>query len=783
MKITDGIVHVPVRELIELVLRSGSITASFVSRARAVEGTRAHKKIQDAMEGNYEKEVKLVHEHEAQGITFVVEGRADGIITDLVAVTIDEIKSTRANLADIDEDYNPLHWAQAKCYAYFYAFDHKLKDMSVRLTYYNLDTKQTKHILKVYEYHELQAFFAGLVEKYAVWIRFYMDWVEERTGYLKALTFPFGGYRQGQRELAVNVYQSITREQNLYVNAPTGIGKTISTLFPTLKAMGEKEVGKIFYLTAKTITRTVAEKSIAMMAEQGLRVKSLTLTAKDKICFCDERNCHPDFCRYAEGHFDRVDEAIYDALMHTDIFTREVVELYAMRHRVCPFELALDLATYADVVICDYNYIFDPTVALKRFIDQKDFVFLVDEAHNLVERARSMYSESISEREIASVKQSIKKQYPTVAKALVPIEEYLLKIQHESIQLIGQMVSKEAPLNLYNYCRRFIGECDAKLQKGAMHKLPQDLLELYFRLHNFNKIYEFFDEHYITYAEQSDGDVVLKLFCIDPSNVISQIIAGCKSVIFFSATLMPITYFKYMLGGEEDRAITLGSPFESKQALKLVTTDVSTRYQHRERSYEKISKYIASLVSNMLGNYMIFFPSYKYMQDVYAHFSSHYKNYKSILQRSQMDEGEREVFLEQFKNNPEETHIGFCVLGGIFSEGIDLTYDRLIGVAIVGVGLPQIGLEKNLIKNHFDELEKDGYHYAYTYPGMNKVLQAMGRLIRTQDDRGVILLIDDRFTSPLYSELMPEEYEDRKKISFKDANILLKQFWDGMDYK
>lgn len=871
MRITDGLVNISVRELVEFVMRSGSIFASFVSRARAVEGTKAHKKIQNAMDANYEKEVKLVHEYVAQDITFVVEGRADGIIRDLIAVTIDEIKSTRTSLEVIDEDYNPLHWAQAKCYAYFYAAQNHLKDMNVRLTYYNLDTKETKHLLKVYQFDELECFFKEIIEKYAIWIRFYMDWSKERTSYLKALTFPFEGYRIGQRELAVNVYKSITNESNLYVNAPTGIGKTISTLFPALKAMGEGHVGKIFYLTAKTITRTVAEKSIQMIYDKGTRVKAITLTAKDKICFLDERSCHPDFCHYAEGHFDRVDEAVYDAITHTDLFTRDVIEDYAKKYNVCPFELSLDLAIYADVVICDYNYIFDPTVALKRFLDQRDFVILVDEAHNLVDRAREMYSESLSKRQFLSVKKSVSKQYPTISKELGKLNEYLLSIRKDYIDLTGSMISKEAPTKFNRMVRQFINECDKKLQKGAMHKLPQDLLELYFRAYNFNKIYEFFDERYITYADQVDGDIIFKLFCMDPSYLIGNMVSACKSVIFFSATLMPIDYYKYMLSGEGERAIALPSPFDQTKSLKLMATDVSTRYQHREGSYKKICEYIIKVSQAKVGNYMVFFPSYKYMKDVYGYYMEHYgetnvevgqevsckssmeqeeqeipcesnmqqvgqeiscessmeqgeqevpsessmqqvgeeipymisrrevkqdgrereqgqqwhkedsPQIELIMQDTNMDEEAREAFLAQFEKNPTKTKIGFCVLGGIFSEGIDLTEDRLIGVVIVSVGLPQIGLEKDLIKYHFEDQEKEGYHYAYTYPGMNKVLQAIGRLIRTEKDKGVILLIDDRFNTPLYSSLMPAEYSDRKCTQLRYVTEQVESFWDEQE--
>ncbi len=781
MRITDYTVHLSVRELVEYVLREGSISASFVSPARAVEGTRAHKKVQDEAEGNYEREVRLIEESYVDTLTFIVEGRADGIITDLVGVTIDEIKSTRVSLDQIDENFNPLHWAQAKCYGYFYAKQNKLKDIAIRLTYYHLETKKIKYLVKVYSIEALRVFYEDLLERYAVWIKFYMAWIEERTGYLKQLQFPFEQYRQGQRELAVDVYQSIKRSQNLYINAPTGVGKTLSTLFPALKAMGEGEVGKIFYLTAKTITRTVAEKSLQMMRSDKVRMKSITLTAKDKICFCAERRCHPDFCQYAKGHYDRVDEAVYEAICETDHFTREVIEGYAKKFRVCPFEMSLDLAIYADVVICDYNYVFDPSVSLKRFLDQKNFVILVDEAHNLVERAREMYSESLSEQEVKSVKQTIQKTYPTVAKTLVTIEEHFMKKRSQIIDEMGYMMDEEAPDELASLCRRFIKECDQKLQKGAMHKLPQDLMNLYFKAFNFGRVYDLFDSHYVTYGEEQVDGFFIKMFCIDPSFNVSEAISTCKMTCFFSATFLPIQYFKYMLGGEKDRAIAIQSPFDSQASLKLITTDVSTRYKDRVRSYPQIASYIKQMVGDKIGNYMVFFPSYTYMQEVHDALKVHVEessDWHIQMQTTQMNEAQREVFLEKFEAHPTQITIGFCVLGGIFSEGIDLVGERLIGVAVVGVGLPQIGLERQLIQQHFEHQDKEGYHYAYTYPGMNKVLQAVGRLIRTETDYGINLLIDDRYNTATYRQLMPEHMQPIQKVTLHNVSQTIKNFWD-----
>lgn len=811
MRITKGLVKISVRELVEFVLRSGSICSGVASSNRAVIGTLAHKKIQSSMEANYEAEVKLVHECQIEDISFVVEGRADGIIKDLISVTIDEIKTTAMPLSMVDENFNPLHWAQAKCYAYFYAKDKGLDEIQVRLTYYNIDTKEIKHLTKGFFFHELESFFNQLIHKYYKWVRFYRDWTEKRDGSLKDLAFPFENYRKGQREVAASVYRSIREGENLFVNAPTGIGKTISTLFPALKGIGEGLGSKIFYLTAKTITRTVAEEGIIRLQNKGAKIKSITLTAKDKICFCEKRQCTPDYCQWADGHYDRVDDATYEILNNKDLITREVVEAYARKHRVCPFELALDISIWTDVVICDYNYIFDPNAGLKRFADNSDFILLVDEAHNLVDRAREMYSAGLSKKQVLSVKKLLGKEYSAIKKELTKINEWLLDIKRTYVEEVGVYISKEPPKSLYKLLQRFLEACDQKLMEGGSD-LPNELMELYFEAYHFNHCYELFDDHYVCYAEQSGSEVYYKEFCIDPSLAIRQITSTCKSAIFFSATLLPIDYFKDMLGGKEEKAYNFESPFNEYHALRMIAADVSTRYKDRESSLDLICDYIEKMITSKKGHYMVFFPSYKYMQDTYKHYlrkhedeiisrpvqsiapintetsdieanslegvrirhSNHYV-YTVYMQTGTMAEEEREAFLSHFEDRDAFT-VNFCVLGGIFSEGIDLTGEKLIGVAVVGVGIPQIGLERDLIKHYFDQVEKEGYHYAYTYPGMNKVLQAVGRLIRTEEDRGVILLIDDRYRMSLYQNMLPHHYYlSRDKREFERG---VGKFWE-----
>lgn len=780
MRIDSGIIYVAVRELIEFVLRKGSLDSSFVSSNRMALGIKAHKKIQNSMGENYEKEVSLKKEITEEGITFIIEGRTDGIITNLDHIIVDEIKSTTMPLDQIDKDFNELHFAQAKCYAYIYAKEHDLSEIEVQLTYYNINTEGIKRINRMFSFKELKDFFDDLIKRYVVWVKWYIDHIDKRTNDMKLLNFPFETYREGQRPMSIAVYRSIVSKENLYINAPTGIGKTLSTLFPALKAMGEGHVSKIFYLTAKTITRTVAEDTIRQLynhLEGKATIKGITLTAKQKLCFCEEVKCTPEYCSFADGHFDRVNAAIMDALLTTDLFTRDEVEKFARKHGVCPFEFSLDLALWMDVVICDYNYIFDTEVALKRFLDGKDYVVLIDEAHNLVDRARDMYSEGISKKSILAVKNLISKTSPAIGRTLNKINLYMLHIKKEYLALGNGLVSSKPPKEFYMLIKTFIKECDVYFIEQAKGNVSNELLDLYFTAYKFTKIYELFDKNYVMYSTKENGDVILKLFCIDPSRLIAKALSNFRSTIFFSATLLPMAYYKYMLGGSDAKEIYIASPFNKEASLKLIASDVSTRYQHRALSFDKIRNYIETVAETKVGNYMVFFPSYQYMMDVYEAMKNCSLFDSLYIQSPDMMEEDKEAFLERFVSNPKNTHIAFCVLGGIFSEGIDLTDDRLIGVIIVSVGLPQIGLERELIKDHFDKKEEEGYHYAYTFPGFNKVLQAAGRLIRTERDRGIILLIDDRFNNSLYKNLFPNEWRNYQVVNQKTVKKYIDNFW------
>lgn len=773
-------IRLSVRNLVEFLLRTGDIDSGFVRMNRALEGTRAHIRLQKSYGDNYLPEVSLRKPLEFDDYNLIVEGRTDGILKEENHIIIDEIKTVTHELELIDENYNTQHWAQAMCYGYIYGEENNLKKLIIQLTYIQLDTDEIKKIRKTFEIGELQSFFYDLIEKYRIWADYNNTRISLRDESIKALQFPFPNYRKGQRKMAAAVYRAIRDENILFAQAPTGIGKTISSVFPAVKAMGEGITSKIFYLTAKTTTQSVAEEAFQKMRDGGLQFISITITAKDKICFKDERDCNPKYCEYAKGHFDRVNNALMDMLQNETQITREILLFYAEKHRVCPFEYSLDLSLWADGVICDYNYLFDPNAGLKRFFSDKktNFTFLIDEAHNLVDRGREMYSAELHKKDFLSLKRLLKEKSKELCNSCNSINKYFIDIRKRLGENI-HYTSREEEKDLYNILNSFVVKADKYLAMNDNTNIDQELMDLYFNVLNFLKISELYDEHYITYIEKYGNDVKIKLFCLDPSLLISQMLKKGRARIFFSATLLPMDYFFEILGGgENSKSIYLSSPFDVKNRCLLIANNVVTLYNKRENSYWQIVEYINNTIIKKQGNYIIFFPSYKYMEEVYERFMERYPDYNVNIQSPGMTEEEKANFIGFFEPNPKKHNIGFCVLGGVYSEGIDLMDDRLIGVIVVGVGLPQLCLERDIIKNYYDNKNHKGFEYSYMYPGMNKVMQAAGRLIRSETDRGIILLLDERFSRWDYQRLFPKEWFPHKRVHENSISKVLEDFWN-----
>ena len=778
--------RISVRDLVEFLLRSGDLDRRQSSGRRDAQamqaGSRIHRKLQKQMGSGYQAEVTLKYQILLEDIPVSVEGRADGIWTDKRSeeplIVIDEIKGTYRDLSRMEAPVE-VHLAQAKCYAYIYGQQHGQMRMGVRMIYADLETEELRYFEETYTMEELSGWFRDLMAEYGKWVSFESLWQERRAESLKKLIFPFD-YREGQKDLAVSVYRTIARKKRLFIQAPTGVGKTLSVLFPALKAMGEGLASRIFYLTARTITRTVAVDALDLLRQQGMELKTVVLTAKEKLCVCEKPECDPDHCPRAKGHFDRINQAVYELwTTGPDACTREVILESAERYKVCPFELSLDLAVWVDTLICDYNYVFDPNVSLKRFFAdgvREDYLFLIDEAHNLVERGREMYSASLEKEAFLQMKKLLRGKREGLTKALDGCNRYLLTLKREcesGFQILPQVGGFELQL------QRLSAELDKYLEQPVPEEIREQVMEFYFSVWNFLGICDRLDDNYVIYTDFSEeGHFWLHLYCVRPAENLRQCLDCGTATIFFSATLLPVNYYKDLLTGNlEDYAVYAKSPFDPANRLLLVGTDVSSRYSRRVASeYERMARYIHETVTVKTGNYLVFAPSYQVMEQV-ADRCVAYEDMECIRQESGMAEEEREAFLKKFEKERNHSLVGFCVMGGIFSEGIDLTEDRLIGALIIGTGLPQVCREREIVKEYFDKKGMDGFAYAYQYPGMNKVLQAAGRVIRTEADRGMILLMDDRFATISYQRLFPREWEQHAYCQVDSLAGQLQEFW------
>jgi len=756
----ENCIKVSVRTLVEYAHTAGCINVTYKSSVSLIEGTKAHQKIQREYGEEDVKERPISGTIELDQLVFQIEGRCDGLLLKDDQYIIEEIKSTMKDLNEINENSYPVHWAQAKVYGYFICEELQLEKITLRLTYFNILTEQKISFDLLFTKDELTNYLYKMLEIYYPFAKWKYDHIEFRNETIKELNFPFLSFRKGQRKLAGAVYQTIQEGNNLFAVAPTGIGKTVSTIFPTVKSIGENSINRMFYLTSKTITRTVAEEAFKRMTDQGLCIKCTTITAKDKICFKEETMCQKDYCEFANGYYDRINEAVLDILTSEKALTREKIEEYARKHTVCPFEYSLDLLNSSDAIICDVNYIFDPRVSLKRLFDEhkRSSVLLIDEAHNLVDRAREMYSASLFKSKFLELKNRYKNLKDELYAIINEINKRFIELRKKLKDVVSP-VSKEIDENLLELLHTFNEIVEIKLQEMDEDENKEILLDTYFESLNFVKIAEFFDENYVCYYEFYKSEVHLKLFCLDPSKVVNDVIKRFRSTIYFSATLTPIQYFQDMLGDQSrDYTISIDSPFHREQ-LEVTIDPLSTRYQDRERNLERLIDSVYKEITKRKGNFLVFYPSYQYLIQSVDLFKEKYPNIKTIVQENGMTEIEREEFLLRFDSLNEETLVGFAVLGGIFSEGIDLKGDRLNGVVVVGVGLPQICLERNILKEHFHSVGKNGYYYAYVFPGMNKVMQAGGRVIRSESDEGTLLLIDDRYRSTLYQSLLPEEWK------------------------
>ena len=835
-------IRLAVRQLVEFLLQTGDIDSRFAGFDRANEGARIHRKLQKQAGEGYQPEVFLSGSREVDGIRCTVEGRADGIFTDSEGRTvIDEIKTTGVPSGEISAELNFCHWAQGMVYASLYAAQQDLPEAAVRLTYYQIDDDKIFYFTRYFSRDELEDFFLGLLRQYAPWARRQLDWDAARAASLQAMRFPYASYRPGQRALAGEVYRACKTGRDagkggfrLFCQAPTGTGKTMSALFPSLKAMGEGTGEKLFYFTARTTARAAAEDAVVLLrqANPGLVFRSVTLTAKEKVCLAKNEAgrpvCMPEACPYARGYYDRRKEALAALLDGGGQLDRPAIEAAARQFTVCPFELGLDLSDWADLVIGDYNYLFDPTVHLRRFFELAgDWIFLIDEAHNLPDRAREMYSASFAKSSITEAKRALLRGKNALKGHLLRADRELLVLrravealaprrrteagpesvpaseppQAEQLGFFDQppaakktAPSPALPEPLYAQDGTvFFRELPPAVVRPLYSLLPplqdwlehnpddpahEQLLDLYFSLHDLLRTADRYDEHSVTQLTARGSELTIRLLCLDPSAFVDESLACGRTSVLFSATLIPPAYYKKVLGCGGARAVALESPFPPGNLGLYCLPGISTRYRHREASVGPISDALAALAQSKVGNYLAFFPSYAYLRQVWADFTARYPGIRTIAQESGLDEAGRAAFLARFAPDPAETLLGFGVLGGVFGEGVDLVGSRLIGCAIVGVGLPQVSPRQEMLRRYFDEKDGTGFDCAYRFPGMNKVLQAAGRVIRTEHDRGVVLLLDDRFAQEGYRRLFPRHWAHLQYLPGTDAlKQALASFW------
>ncbi len=784
-------IEISMRTLVEFLLRHGDITPGSgggLRPERAQLGSRIHRKLQkefaEQQEG-YHAEASVRYLWQTELADVLVTGRADGYWIRDTTLYLDEIKTVEEDLSRYEES-EILHLAQAEGYAYLLALESGTKQAEISVIYYNIHTEERKRVTNRFSFSELEAFFLDLVQEYAKWVHLDQTRRRDLSEELRQASFPFPSYRAGQRELAVAVYRSIVSSYKLFVQAPTGIGKTMSVLFPALMAMREGCGSTIFYLTARTAGILAPQDSLERLAGQLPDLLSVTLTAQEKIC-PSSNQCDPLVCPRAKGHYDRINQALRESLEQERHFTREVIRQRAEQYQVCPHEFALDLSLWADILVCDYNYLFDPQIQLKRFFgaDKKgDYVFLVDEAHNLPDRAREMYTARLEKQDFLQVTRWMKGLPQEPCKKIRTCANVLNQFCITQRKLLGDLsyqVEEEQnpvlPELLEPFCRAI------EEYWGGTFRIPEEkeLLEIYFKALFFCRISVMYDKGFCFCTERKGNDLVISLYCADPSGILASVFQKGRAAVLFSGTLQPLSFFFRALGGcrETDKLFAVPSPFPRENRLVAAVSNVATTYKKREQYYPEVAEYIKALAGLPKGNFMVFFSSYQFLRAVLAYLPEEWQDDILFMQPQSQDPVVREAFLEAFVSQPKKVHIGLCVLGGIYSEGIDLVGDRLSGVVVVGVGLPMVCLEREIIRGVFDRLDEgQGFDYAYVYPGINKVLQAAGRVIRTMEDRGFILLLDERYHMRGYRMLLPEDWNTRYCRSREEGLTLLRDFYE-----
>ncbi len=775
--------YIGVGQMVSFLYASGDLTAETFQNVSQLEGIKAHQFIQSKYGSNDQKEVSIKTTYTHQNVEYYLNGRMDGLLG-LDDFVIEEIKSTRKDIFDLLFIPNSEHEAQLKIYAFMFMHNEGIKEIKGRLTYIELSKYQTKSTDYLFYYDELKTFFERSIETYGQWLIQLEAHLKVKKETLEAMKFPFDTYRTGQRDLMKSVYHTMKQEEVLFAIAPTGIGKTMATLFSTFKAL-KADNEKIFYCTAKNQGKKVAIESMATLHQQGLQTKTIEITSKDDICFLEKRDCDPEKCPFAKGFFDRLSIAMQDIFTNESLMTRDVIEAYARKHTICPFEFSLFVSYYVDLIICDYNYVFDPRIHLVRYFDDDTYKpkLLIDEAHNMIPRSRDMFSATLLKSDLITLRKAASKLKPSIRHS---VNKLIERFDHYEAELEeGNFKSYLAvDMTYLELVSTLMMKITNSIKENPKYPRKSEVMDGYMKLLTLSVIASYYQAEFRFNITRLTEDIDITIQCLDASKFVKETLTEKSyGAVFFSATLYPVDYYQTLLSKGIGEVSQIPSPFDPDNLKILINDRVNTRYKERENSLAQIAQSIETVVQSKVGNYIAFFPSYQYLNQVKEALNPMIEA-DIIVQSKQMDASERDLIMSRFKTDLTRSQIAFFVMGGVFAEGIDYVGDMLSGVIIVGVGLPMVNEPNQQLRAYYDDTFKKGFDYAYTYPGMNKVIQAVGRVIRRDSDYGIALLMDDRFVTPLYRRLMPKEWAVKTVVRTDDyLKNLLTDFWSKMSEK
>jgi len=772
--------------------REGDINFRFSNRSTPLEGIKGHQRVQKSRGKLYLSEYRIeqtidIEGSDTQGGQVVVSGRIDGVgyrSSDHIFY-VEEIKTVRVAVEDIPPSIMAMYWRQAKLYAYLLALENNLSELLVQLCFYHLDDKTETLRQQTFGYADLAMTFADAILLYSALRTEENEWVAQRIESMSPLAFPYSDYRVGQRDMAVSVYRAVSEKSQLVLQAPTGIGKTMATVYPALRALTPEVARRVFYVSARTSTQLMAQQAALDISNSGAKIRTVVITAKDKICFNPGQPCHPDHCEFAKDYYTGLHATVAEVFDNHQHLDRTLIEAAAREHELCPFELGLDLSRLADLVISDYNYVFDPVVYLRRFFEQdkKDSVVLIDEAHNLVDRGRDMFSAVVIKGDFQRLAKRLKQIRPTISKKLSAVNRSILGFKNKDKQGFakhGHVVTQATPDAVLRSLEVFCAVAEEELRQELPMEHRDELLQCYFDSLRFLRTAESFNQHYSTLLFEQGKSIHLKLYCLNPSSQLGEVFSRLAASVCFSATLNPPDYFRNVLGtSDESKWYRLPQPFPADHLGVSIASYIDTSYRGRRDSLGDLIELIHTVLNNRKGNYLVFFPSYDYLLMAHDWMTAYYPQVNIIAQTRSMSDEARAEYLARFdqSSSAAEGVCGFAVMGGVFSEGIDLKGERLIGVIVVGVGLPQVGVERDLIRDHFPE---KGFAYAYQYPGLIKVLQTAGRVIRDATDKGIVCLVDRRYTESRYRLLLPDHWSPSVVRSCEQLDEGLSAFWKSV---